>query len=129
MFHRLSSPLSGVDSCCDTVTDNLSHYLCCSSAHHSTQTHSAAAGYSHCCHLTFFISLHDNFLTRVMFMFFPSPLSLLFTNNFARESGGGVYVEFPPIKFTIDIFNHLCFLQYRDPLGRDIPSQDLEVRG
>ncbi|CAI7990699.1 hypothetical protein GBAR_LOCUS524 [Geodia barretti] len=52
--------------------------------------------------------------------------NISFTNNVARESGGGIYVEFPPIRFVVDIFNRLCFLQYRDPSGRDIPPQDWE---
>ena len=47
-----------------------------------------------------------------------------FTNNNARESGGGIYVEFPPIRFVVDIFNRLCFLQYNDQTGRDVPPQD-----
>ena len=50
-----------------------------------------------------------------------------FTNNEARESGGGIYVEFPPIRFVVDIFNRLCFVQYNDQTGRDVPPQEWEV--
>lgn len=52
---------------------------------------------------------------------------MLFMNNTATESGGGIYVEFPPIRFVIDIFNRLCFLQYSNGSGTDIPPQDWEV--
>jgi len=56
-------------------------------------------------------------------------VSLLFENNEATESGGAIYVEFPPIRFVVDIFNRLCFLQYRDDSGMDVPPQDWKVRG
>ena len=49
---------------------------------------------------------------------------MTFINNYASESGGGIYVEFPPIRFVIDIFNRLCFLQYNDNSGNDIPPQN-----
>ena len=49
---------------------------------------------------------------------------MTFINNRAAESGGGIYVEFPPIRFVIDIFNRLCFLQYKDDSGNDIPPQE-----
>ena len=49
---------------------------------------------------------------------------MTFENNYASESGGGIYVEFPPIRFVIDIFNRLCFLQYNDETGIDKPPQD-----
>ena len=51
----------------------------------------------------------------------------MFLNNTASESGGGIYVEFPPIRFVVDIFNRLCFLQYNDGTGVDIPPQDWVV--
>ena len=54
-------------------------------------------------------------------------VTMLFLNNLATESGGGIYVEFPPIRFVIDIFNRLCFLQYSDASETDIPPQDWEV--
>ena len=37
-------------------------------------------------------------------------------------------MEFPPIRFVVDIFNRLCFLQYNDQSGTDIPPQEWEVR-
>ena len=39
-------------------------------------------------------------------------IRIRFEGNVASESGGAIYVEFPPIRFVIDIFNRLCFLQY-----------------
>ena len=56
-------------------------------------------------------------------------VSLRFENNEATESGGAIYVEFPPIRFVVDIFNRLCFLQYRDNSGMDVPPQEWKVRG
>ncbi|XP_019851702.1 PREDICTED: uncharacterized protein LOC109581757 [Amphimedon queenslandica] len=52
-------------------------------------------------------------------------LNMTFLNNYASESGGAIYVEFPPIRFVIDIFNRLCFLQYNDG-GSDVPPQEWE---
>ena len=54
-------------------------------------------------------------------------MKMMFRDNVAEESGGGIYVEFPPIRFVIDIFNRLCFLQYRDESGRDVAPQDWDV--
>lgn len=53
---------------------------------------------------------------------------MTFYNNIATESGGGIYVEFPPIRFVVDIFNRLCFLQYNDGSGIDRPPQNWIVR-
>lgn len=52
---------------------------------------------------------------------------MMFIDNHANESGGGIYVEFPPIRFVIDIFNRLCFLQYNDEEGIDVPPQEWQV--
>ena len=52
---------------------------------------------------------------------------MTFSNNVASESGGGIYVDFPPIRFIIDIFNRLCFLQYNDGSGKDVEPQEWEV--
>ena len=52
---------------------------------------------------------------------------MTFSNNVASESGGGIYVDFPPIRFIIDIFNRLCFLQYNDGSGLDVAPQEWEV--
>lgn len=54
-------------------------------------------------------------------------MNMTFANNVATESGGGIYVEFPPIRFVVDIFNRLCFLQYNDGSGIDFPPQDWNV--
>lgn len=51
-------------------------------------------------------------------------VNMTFINNVAMESGGGIYVEFPPIRFVVDIFNRLCFLQYSDGTGTDVPPQE-----
>ena len=51
---------------------------------------------------------------------------MTFLDNHASESGGAIYVEFPPIRFVIDIFNRLCFLQYNDG-GSDVPPQEWQV--
>ena len=51
-------------------------------------------------------------------------LNMTFYNNTATESGAGIYVEFPPIRFVVDIFNRLCFLQYNDGSGTDHPPQN-----
>lgn len=56
-------------------------------------------------------------------------VKMTFINNSAQESGGGIYVEFPPVRFVVDIFNRLCFLQYSDGTGRDVPPQEWEVGG
>ena len=49
-------------------------------------------------------------------------------NNYAAESGGGIFVEFPAIRYTTTIFNRHCFLQYNHPTkGRDIPPQEWKV--
>ena len=53
---------------------------------------------------------------------------MIFEENEATESGGGIYVEFPPIRFIVDIFNRLCFLQYKATSGRDVPPQEWKVR-
>ncbi len=52
---------------------------------------------------------------------------MVFEDNEATESGGGIYVEFPPIRFVVDIFNRLCFLQYTDSSGVDVPPQEWKV--
>ena len=52
---------------------------------------------------------------------------MTFVNNTATESGGGIYVEFPPIRFVVDIFNRLCFLQYSDGSEQDVPPQNWAV--
>ena len=52
---------------------------------------------------------------------------MTFYNNTVTESGAGIYVEFPPIRFVVDIFNRLCFLQYNDGTGMDHPPQDWDV--
>ena len=54
-------------------------------------------------------------------------MNMTFINNSATESGGGIYVEFPPIRFVVDIFNRLCFLQYSDGSGQDVPPQEWAV--
>lgn len=43
-----------------------------------------------------------------------------FTNNVVDESGAGIYVDFPPIRFVIEFFNRLCFIQYVDDSGTDV---------
>ena len=53
---------------------------------------------------------------------------MMFDSNIVKESGGGIYVEFPPIRFVVDIFNRLCFLQYNDGMGTDVAPQDWEVK-
>lgn len=52
---------------------------------------------------------------------------MTFINNKANESGGGIFVEFPPIRFVIDVFNRLCFIQYNDGTRQDVPPQDWVV--
>ncbi len=58
-------------------------------------------------------------------------VTMNFTDNIASESGGGIYVEFPPIRFVVDIFNRLCFLQYNNgsanSSGVDVPPQQWNV--
>ena len=49
-----------------------------------------------------------------------------FEGNSASESGGAIYVDFPPIRFVIDIFNRLCFMQYFSN-GVDQPPQNWTV--
>ena len=49
-----------------------------------------------------------------------------FHNNSASESGGAIYVDFPPIRFVIDIFNRLCFMQFSND-GSDLPPQNWTV--
>ena len=55
-------------------------------------------------------------------------VNMTFINNHAAESGGGIFVEFPAIRYTTSIFNRHCFLQYNHPTeGRDIPPQEWKV--
>lgn len=54
-------------------------------------------------------------------------VNMMFSDNVATESGGGIYVEFPPIRFVVDIFNRLCFLQYNNDSGIDVPPQEWDV--
>ena len=49
---------------------------------------------------------------------------LNFTNNTVSESGAGIYVDFPPIRFVIEFFNRLCFIQYSDGGSEDVAPQD-----
>ena len=49
-----------------------------------------------------------------------------FEGNSASESGGAIYVDFPPIRSVIDIFNRLCFMQYFSN-GVDRPPQNWTV--
>ena len=52
-----------------------------------------------------------------------------FTNNSVDESGAGIYVDFPPIRFVIEFFNRLCFIQYVDGSGTDVePSLWVSLR-
>ena len=54
-------------------------------------------------------------------------VNMTFQENIAMESGGGIYVEFPPIRFVVEIFNRLCFLQYNNGSGIDAPPQEWNV--
>ena len=48
-------------------------------------------------------------------------VEISFTNNVVNESGAGIYVDFPPIRFVIEFFNRLCFIQYVDATDSDVP--------
>jgi len=54
--------------------------------------------------------------------------NISFLNNSASESGGAIYVDFPPIRFVIDIFNRLCFMQFvNERNNTDLPPQHWAV--
>ena len=50
-----------------------------------------------------------------------------FIGNRAKESGGAIYAEFPLIQFSINVLNRLCFIQYNDGTGSDVPPQNWQV--
>lgn len=54
-------------------------------------------------------------------------VALMFVNNTAEETGGAIHVTFPAIRYTTDIFNRLCFIQYNNPTGRDLPPHRWQV--
>ena len=51
-------------------------------------------------------------------------VDITFVGNRAQESGGAIYALFPLIRFSVTILNRLCFIQFNDGSGRDIPPQD-----
>ena len=75
----------------------------------------------------------DNYTTAVISTTFSSKVevrpnvNLTFINNTAEETGGAIHVTFPAIRYTADIFNRLCFIQYRDPAEREVPPHEWEV--
>ena len=76
------------------------------------------------------IHLHDMYCFSLILQLQIHPgVSMTFLGNTALESGGGIYVEFPPVRFVVDIFNRLCFLQYSDGTGSDVPPQEWQVCG
>ncbi len=68
----------------------------------------------HCCSLFSQLEVRPN-------------VNLTFFGNSAGETGGAIHVTFPAIRYTTDIFNRLCFIQYRDPQGGDHPPHLWEV--
>ena len=52
---------------------------------------------------------------------------IAFIRNRATQSGGALHAEFPLIQFSVNILNRLCFIQYNDGTGRDIPPQEWHV--
>lgn len=85
------------------------------------------------CLVSYMYSMYQHFFLFHFFSFFlqlevgPN-VNMTFINNTASESGGAIYVEFPPIRFVIEIFNRLCFFQYHDDNAQDQPPQCWEVR-
>ena len=51
-------------------------------------------------------------------------VDISFIGNRAQESGGAIYALFPLIRFSVTILNRLCFIQFNDGSGRDVPPQD-----
>ena len=55
-------------------------------------------------------------------------VNMSFINNTATMSGGGLHVTFPAIRYTIALFNRLCFLQYNDFTAIDVPPHQWQVK-
>ena len=73
----------------------------------------------HICMCTYDILLYD----AIQLNLHPGT-ALIFTNNHAREFGGGIYLQLPSLRFVVQYFNRLCFIQFIAGGLQDVPPAE-----